>query len=283
MNFFSTIIADKSIKLANQVLASGYVSAGDFAEKFEKELTNTLGLLHPVSVNSGTSALHLGLEVAGVGEGDEVILTAQTFVASGLAVLMANGRPVFADIQYKTGNIDPESIKEKITARTKAIMPVHWGGYPCDLDEINKIAKENNLVVIEDASHALGATYKGRPIGSLSAFTAFSFQAIKHLTTGDGGALCCLNKNHFKEACNRRWFGIDRRNTKKSILGDRIIDIDKIGFKYHMNDLAGAIGLGNIEEFPDQLKKIREVASVYQYELKNVPGLRLLDYKDDHK
>src|SRR5262249_43887055 len=160
---------------------------------FEQELATTLGLIRPVAVNSGTSALHLALEVAGVGSGDEVILPAQTFVASGLSILMCDAAPVFADIQPFTGNIDPGSVRAKITARTKAIMPVHWGGYPCDMDEINAIARGHDLAVIEDAAHALGAIYKGRPVGALSRFTAFSFQAIKHLTTGDGGALCCLD------------------------------------------------------------------------------------------
>lgn len=223
------------------------------------------------------------MEVSGVGVGDEVILPAQTFVASGMSILMTGATPVFADIQYESGNIDPESIRQKITEKTKALMPVHWGGYPCDMDEILNIAVENNLVVIEDAAHALGATYKGKPIGSISNFTAFSFQAIKHLTTGDGGALCCLDKIQFQESSNRRWFGIDRENTKKSNLGDRIIQIDEVGYKYHMNDLAAAIGLGNLKEFPDQLRRIREFALVYRNELKDVPGLKTLEYKDDRE
>ena len=283
MNLFSTEISTYAIERVGEVLKSTFVSAGEVAIEFEKELSDTLGLVNPVSVNSGTSALHLGLEVAGVGPGDEVILPAQTFVASGLSILMTGAAPVFADIQYETGNIDPESIKEKITENTKAIMPVHWAGYPCDMDEINQIAKENNLVVIEDAAHALGATYKGKPIGSISDFTAFSFQAIKHLTTGDGGALCCLNKLQYEEAKKRRWFGIDRENSKPSILGERVFDIEKVGFKYHLNDLAAAVGLGNLEEFPKRLKKIREIASIYREELSNVPGMELLDYKNDRE
>jgi perosamine synthetase len=129
----------------------------------------------------------------------------------------------------------------------------------------------------------LGATYKGKPIGSISDFTAFSFQAIKHLTTGDGGALCCLNKLQYEEAKKRRWFGIDRESSKPSILGERVFDIEKVGFKYHMNDLAAAVGLGNLEEFPKRLKKIREIASIYREELSNVPGMELLDYKNDRE
>ena len=283
MNFYSTKITKKAVELVNKVLRSEFVSAGVYAKKFEGELYAKLGLINPVSVNSGTSALHLGLEVTGVGVGDEVILPAQTFVASGLAILMTGATPVFADIQYQTGNIDPESIKQKITEKTKAIMPVHWAGYPCDMNEINQIAEENDLTVIEDAAHALGATYKGKPIGSISDFTAFSFQAIKHLTTGDGGALCCIDENHYREARNRRWFGIDRENSKPGILGERVFDIVKTGFKYHMNDLAAALGLGNLEDFLERLKRIREIAAIYRKELVDVQGLQLLNYTNDRE
>ena len=124
-----------------------------------------------------------------------MILPPQTFVATGLAILMQCAIPVFADIEPLTGNICARSITEKITPRTKAIMAVHWAGYPCDLEEIHSVANAHGLTVIEDAAHALGATYRGRPVGTISSFTAFSFQAIKHLTTGDGGVLCCQDEN----------------------------------------------------------------------------------------
>lgn len=283
MDFFQTFISRKSIELAVEVLHSTFVSEGQIVKQFEGALSQRLGLFNPVAVNSGTSALHLALAIEGVGSGDEVILPAQTFVATGLVILMQGATPVFADIQYETGNIYPTSIREKITEKTKAIMPVHWGGYPCDMDEINSIAEEYNIAVIEDAAHALGATYKGKPIGCISRFTAFSFQAIKHLTTGDGGTLCCLNRNDYNHAINRRWFGIDRANSKPSILGEREYDINSVGYKYHMNNLAAAVGLGNLEVFPANLKRRRAIAARYRDELKDVPGLVLLDYKNDRE
>lgn len=281
MDFFNTHISEKSIKLATDVLRSTYVSAGAMADKFEKELASRLGLVNPVTLNSGTSALHLALAVAGVGPGDEVIIPAQTFIATGLVVLMHYAKPVFADIQYKTGNIDPESIKEKITEKTKAIIPVHWAGYPCDMDEINSLAREYDLAVIEDAAHALGAVYKGKPIGAVSRFTAFSFQAIKHLTTVDGGALCCLNGDDTYQSRRRRWFDIDRENSTPSILGERVYDAKNVGYKCHMNDLSAAIGLGNLEEFPANLKRRQEIAARYRSELSSISGIELLDYKND--
>ena len=281
--FYDTQISEEAKIYLNDVISSNFISAGNVADDFEKSLSRELGIINPVSVNSGTSALHLALEVAGISSGDEVILPAQTFIASGLSILMAGAKPVFADIQYDTGNIDPKFIEDNITKRTKAIMPVHWGGYPCDMDEINEIAKKFDLIVIEDAAHALGATYKNKVIGSISDFTAFSFQAIKHLTTGDGGALCCKSDRHYKVSKNLRWFGIDRDNSKLSNLGEREYDIHDIGYKYHMNDIAAAIGIGNLENFSKKLKRIREISSIYINEISNLKGLSLLNYENDRQ
>lgn len=281
MEFYNTHVSPQSIKLVSKTLESTWVSEGKLVVQFEQELSEKLGLVNPVAVNSGTSALHLALAVAGVKPGDEVILPAQTFVATGLCIMMQFATPVFADIQLNTGNISPESIREKITDKTKAIMPVHWGGYPCDMEEINQIASEYNLAVIEDAAQALGATYRGKSIGSISRFTAFSFQAIKHLTTGDGGALCCLEVGDYNEAGNRRWFGIDRAGSKPSLLGEREYDISQVGYKYHMNNVAAAIGLGNLESFRKRLERRQEIGERYLKELSGVPDLKLLDFKND--
>ena len=283
MKFFNTNISEESKKNVVDALNSTFISAGKIAEKFEIKLSEIFNVKNPVSLNSGTSALHIGLILAGVNEGDEVILSAQTFISTGLSVLYQKAKPVFADIQYETGNIDPLSIEKKITSKTKAIIPVHWAGYPCDMDEINSIAEKNNLIVIEDAAHALGATYKGKPIGAISRFTAFSFQAIKHITTGDGGALCCLNKEEEKRAKRLRWFDIDRENSVASILGEREYDASEVGYKYHMNDLAAAVGLGNLSIAKEIVKKHRAIAKIYTEEFKNIPGIRLPDYKSDRE
>lgn len=283
MEFFDTYISTAAIKRVEDVLKSCRVSEGKIVKDFENALHTNLGLQNPVTLNSCTSALHLALVLSGIGPGDEVILPPQTFVATGLVILMQSAKPVFADIQLHTGNIDPESIRRKITDRTKAIIPVHWGGYPCDMDEISAIAKEFNLTVIEDAAHALGAQYKGKPIGTISRFTAFSFQAIKHLTTGDGGALCCVYEDDYKRAKVRRWFGIDRENSKVSILGERDYNIQELGYKYHMNDLSAAVGLGNLEDSSLNLKRRYEIATFYRKELDNLPGLNLLNYREDRK
>jgi perosamine synthetase len=283
MDFFHTHISSKAIELAIETLRSTFISEGKRVRDFEAELARILGIMRPVAVNSGTSALHLALVLSGVGPGDEVILPPQTFVASGLAILMCGAKPIFADIEGFTGNIDPLLLREKITPRTKAIVPVHWGGYPCDMDKINAIARERGLAVVEDAAHALGATYKERPVGTLSRFTAFSFQAIKHLTTGDGGALCCTQEEDYEAARRKRWFGIDREHDKQSILGEREYNLEEIGFKYHLNDLAAAVGLGNLPDVPSILARHRNIARIYRQELSNIPGLRLLEYRTDRE
>jgi perosamine synthetase len=281
MDFFHTHISERSIELATEVLKSGWISEGRVVKDFEFALASQLSLCNPITVNSGTAALHLALSLCDLRSGDEVILPAQTFVATGLAILMQGATPVFADIDPLTGNISTTSISEKMTVRTKAIMPVHWGGYPCDLDEISEIAKRYNVAVIEDAAHALGATYKNRAIGSISRFTAFSFQAIKHLTTGDGGTLCCTNKEDAEFALVRRWFGIDRVNSTASILGERIYDVEEVGFKYHMNDLAAAIGLGNLGDFSATLSRRQQIGAYYRQQLKGIAGVQLLRCDDN--
>ena len=283
INFFNTYISPAAIDLVTETLRSTFISEGEMVRRFEGMLGEQLGIINPVALNSGTSALHLGLVIAGVGPGDEVIIPAQTFVATGLVVLQQGARPVFTDCDPTTGNIHVDSLRRRITERTKAIIPVHWGGYPCDMDEINAIAAEHGLAVIEDAAHALGATYKGKPVGTLSRFTAFSFQAIKHLTTGDGGALAALSDEDAHAVRTRRWFGIDRAGSKPSILGEREYDIAEVGYKYHLNDLGAALGVGNLLDFEANLKHIREIAAIYYKRLYGTEGMRQLSYESDRQ
>lgn len=283
IEFFNTHIASSSFEKVSKVLQSSFLSEGQAVADFEKALSEQCGLLNPVAVNSGTAALHLALVVAGIGKGDEVIVPAQTFVATGLAVMMVGATPVFADIQYQTGNIDPADIEKKITANTKAVIPVHWGGYPCDMNEITALAAKHNFAVIEDAAHAIGASYQQKSIGSISHLTCFSFQAIKHLTTGDGGAIACLSPAHYRKAMSLRWFGIDRKSSPVGELGEREYNLTEIGFKYHLNNYAAALGLANLDDLGANLKRRREIAGQYTAELGNTPGLSLFRYEQDRQ
>ena len=274
MNFLNCHVSEKSIELVNQVLKSRKLSEGEMVKRFEEQLSKKLGLRNPVAVNSGTSALHLGLVLAGVKAGDEVILPAQTFIATGMAVLMCGATPVFADIDPLTGCICPESAGKLINTRAKAIIPVHWGGHVCDLEPL---CYEE---LIEDAAHSLGAVYKNTVIGKYSNFTAFSFQSTKLLNCGDGGALCCFQNKDCEEARKMRWFGIPRE-AKPDHLGERVYDVEEVGYKYHMNEVAAAIGLGNLEDFPQRWFRRQEIARRYREGLEGVKGIRLMRVEPD--
>jgi perosamine synthetase len=276
------VISPQAIELATEVLRSGWVSEGFRVAEFEDVLSKEHRLSHPVALNSGTSALHLALVLAGVKAGDEVVVPPQTFVATGHAVLMQQATPVFADIDPLTGNLSPASVERALSDRTKAIIAVHWGGYPCDLDALAAVAARSKVALIEDAAHALGASYHKRPIGSVSRFTCFSFQAIEHVTCGDGGALCCKDAGDAAEARRRRWFGIDRGQAGPFELGEREVDIETVGFKYHMNDLAAAVGLGNLAGLRERLARRKDIAGLYRQSLEGVPGLTLLRADDGH-
>ena len=199
------------------VLMSGYIGQGTKVDEFEKALVPWIGHPNILSLNSGTSALYLALKLAGVGYEDEVISTPMTCMASNTPIMDHKAKIVWADIDPWTGNIDPVDVERKITARTKAVMAVHWGGYPCEIDELLRVTKKYGIPLIEDAAHAFGAVYRGRKIGALSQFTCFSFQAIKHLTTVDGGALVASTNEGYRRGKLLRWYGIDRETPKRDL------------------------------------------------------------------
>ncbi|MDZ4715341.1 MAG: DegT/DnrJ/EryC1/StrS family aminotransferase [Cytophagales bacterium] len=275
--FFNTYIHPSASREIEKVLASGFLSEGEVVSEFERLLETTLELKNCVALNSGTSALHLALSMAGIKEGDEVILPAQTFIATGLSVLYQKAIPVFADIDLGSGNLSASSVRKKVSPKTKAIIPVHWAGYPCDMDAITQVAREFNLVVIEDAAQALGATYNSMPVGSISDFTCFSFQSIKHVTTGDGGALCVKDPALVSEARSRRWFGINRSESPVNALGERSYNVQVPGYKYHMNNYAAALGVANLRNYKERLARRILIARFYQTNLTGVSGLRLFE------
>jgi perosamine synthetase len=278
---FKPSIAESVIHRVVETLRAGWLSEGKHVKQFEDAFCRQFALPHALALNNGTAALHLAVLGAGVRPGDEVISTAQTFVATAMSVLYTGATPVFADLQPGGPNIDPADVERRITPRSKAILVVHYGGYPCDMDEINAVAARHRLKVIEDAAHALGASYRGRPAGSLGDFAIFSFQAIKQLTTGDGGMLVCRDPEDHRTAYRRRWFGIDRANRKPSPLGQPEWDITELGFKYHMNDIAAAMGLAQLGVFDDAQARRQALNRLYRAELAQVPGLSLLEEKDD--
>lgn len=241
------------------VLDSGYIGQGSAVEAFENELKTLLGA--PVlTVNSCTSALDLALHLIGIGPGDQVITTAQTCTATNGVIVRRGAIPVWADIDPVTGLIDPRSVEAVIGAiapEAKAIMAVDWGGAPCDYDTL----KSFGIPVIEDAAHALLARYKDQPIAESGGdYVCWSFQAIKHLTTGDGGALK-TPPDQMERARLLRWYGLDRRS-KASFRCEQ--NIEEVGYKYHMNDIAAAIGLANVDSMPEIVGTHQQHAAFYE-------------------
>lgn len=263
-----------------RTLFSGYIGHGQRVKEFEKLLGKCLKTNQVMAVNSGTSALQLAVKLAGVGPGDEVITTPLTFVATNWAILANGGIPVWADIDEETANIDWQTIEALITQKTKAIMVVHFGGLPNDMDEINAIAKKHKLEVIEDCSHAFGATYKRRPIGTIGDFGAFSFGPVKYLGNADGGLLVVKNPKKFKRAKLLCWYGAGRDNRKKSNIEN---DITEWGYKFIMNDLAATIGIEQLKYIDKITKKHKTNAEFYNHNLKNVTGVNLLKTKNDRE
>lgn len=280
---FKPYVNESAVELVSQVLRSGWVGEGPKVKEFEEKMGARVGAKYPVAVNSGTTALHLGVILAGVKPGDEVITTAQTMLATTTAILMAGAKPVYADVEYATGNLDASDIERHITDRTTAIFGVDWGGYPCNWEAIEAVAEQYELAVIEDAAHALGAFYKGNPVGSVTPMTCFSFQAIKQLTTGDGGLVCVSTPDQYDRALQLRWFGIDRFKRTPSILGEPEWNVTEMGYKYHMNDVAAAIGLGNLQDFDAVLARRHAIAERYRLELANVPGVTLFERHPDRQ
>lgn len=281
MEMFNCTVTPKAIELVTEVLRSRRLSEGPMVKRFEDALSEQLGLSNPVAVNSGTTAIELALRLAGVGPGDRVILPAVTFVATGVAVLHCGATPIFADVDPETGNIDPQSIESSWALddpSIKVIIAVHWAGLPADLDAIGLVTASHSVCLVEDAAHALGADLGMFVIGShpASDFTAFSLQATKGLTSGDGGVLCSARKADIIRAKRLRWFGIDR-DLPVDPSGERDFgDVPEVGGKWHLNDLAAAVGLGNLDGFKDRLWRRQEIALRYMDHLENVPGVHLL-------
>jgi dTDP-4-amino-4,6-dideoxygalactose transaminase len=250
--FHRPVIDDDEIQSVVETLKSGWLTTGPKVKCFEEDFAKYLGCKHAVAVNSGTAALHLALDAVGVREGDEVIVPTMTFAATAEVVLYLKAKPVFVDCQPDTLNLDPSRIEAAINSKTRAMIPVHMGGQPCDMDRILDIAKKHNLRVIEDAAHALPASDHNRTIGTIGDITCFSFYATKTITTGEGGIATTENADWAERMRIMSLHGIShdawKRYTKE---GSWYYEILYPGFKYNLTDIAAAIGI-------EQLKKCDE-------------------------
>ncbi|SHM28457.1 dTDP-4-amino-4,6-dideoxygalactose transaminase [Chitinophaga jiangningensis] len=257
------------------ILYSGYIAEGEKVYEFEKLFGAYVNNPFSLSLNSGTAALHIALIMAGVKPGDEVISTVLTAEPTNVAIKLVGGKVVWADVDPSTGLLDPVSVRSKITDKTKAIILVHYAGMVADLNEFTKISEEFNIPIIEDAAHALGAKYKGQNIGGVSEYTIFSLQAIKHMTTVDGGFLCLKSQEAFDRARKLRWFGLDKTRPRLEN------DITEAGYKYHMNNVNATIGIVQMQYIEQIVGSYIENGKYFDKALKNIPGIELLKYYDD--
>jgi perosamine synthetase len=251
------------------VLYSGQISEGQRVYDFERQFGEFIGSPNMLSCYSGTAALHLAVMLAGVQPGDEVISTAMTAEPTNMAIRHAGARIVWADVDPMNGNLDPDSVAARITDKTKAIAVVHYGGIPASMAKLCQIAERHGVPVIEDVAHALGATYSGRMLGTISEYSIYSFQAIKHLTTVDGGMLHCRNVKDLPRGRALRWFGIDRCAPRTSV------DVAVVGYKYHMNNVNATIGQVQLEYIRPILDRHIDNGRYFDRALQDIPGIQL--------
>lgn len=278
---FKVFMPDSVMEPLREVLLSGYIGEGPRVEEFERRLAPWLGNERVLALNNGTAAIQLALRLAGVGPGTEVISTAMTCTATNVPILALGADIVWADIDPWTGNLDPDSVRDRITDRTRAILCVHWGGYPCELGELDALAADHGLALVEDACHAFGSTYRGAPIGSHSDFACFSFQAIKEMTTVDGGALTCRSPEAWDRGRKLRWYGIDRHVKTADLRCEA--DVEEYGYKFHMNDVTATIGLEQLRYVGDTIAAHRAHAERYDEDFAGLHTVSPLRYAADRE
>lgn len=263
LTFSPPSIGQEEIDAVVDIMRSKWITMGKKTVEFENQLNKYIGSKHTLVVNSCTAALHLALQAHGIGVGDEVIVPAMTFAATVNVIVQCGATPVLADVDPETYNIDPKDIKRKVTKKTKAIIPVHYGGQPCDMNAIRKIAKKHRLVVVEDAAHAIGAEYMGKRLGK-SGTVCFSFYATKNMTTGEGGAVATDNKEVAEKIRILRLHGIDKDAWKRySSEGNWYYEIKEAGWKYNITDMQSALGMVQLKKLDSFILRRREIAKMY--------------------
>jgi len=269
------LIDEDDIRAVVEALRADLVTTGPTVGEFERRFAERVGAKYAVAVSSGTAALHAAAFAAGIGPGDEVVTTPLTFVGTSNAVVYLGGRPVFSDICAGTLNLDPALLETQLTSRTRAVIPVHFAGQPCDLDAIHTVARARGLRVIEDAAHALGAEYRGQRIGSRSDLVVFSLHPVKHITTGEGGV---VTTNDAELAARLRrfrnhGFAVDAKDRQaRGLLYAEMVDL---GFNYRLTDIQCALGLSQLGKLDEFVARRQVVGERYRSELKGLAGLAL--------
>lgn len=257
------LLDDEDIKAVEKVLRSDWLTCGQTVIDFEKALADFCETSQAVAVSSGTAALHAAMAALDITEGDEVIVPPLTFAATANAVLYCGGTPVFADVDANTLVIDPDKVKAAITPKTKAVIGVDYAGQPCDWDALAKLAKSANIKLVADGCHALGGTYKGRRVGTLADMTVFSFHPVKHIATGEGGAIVTDNAQYAEHMRRFRNHGITTDARMRETAGTWYYEMQDLGFNYRITDIQCALGLSQMAKLPAFLERRRSIAHKY--------------------
>ena len=276
INVFKPSMGEEEIQAVAEVLKSGWIGLGPRTAAFEKEFAEYIGVFGSVGLNSATAALDMSLKLMRINHGDEVIVPTMTFVSTGHAVAYNLATPIFVDVDYETLSLDFDDVKRKITKRTKAIIPVHYGGRPVDMDRLKEIA--GTIPIIEDAAHATGASYKGKKCGSLGEIACFSFHAVKNLAMGDGGAITTKKHEYIERAKKLRWLGIDKGTWDRTELDKSYwwkYQVDEIGLKCHLNDIAAAIGLVQLKKLDAMNARRKKITDLYFEGLSDINEIEL--------
>jgi UDP-4-amino-4,6-dideoxy-N-acetyl-beta-L-altrosamine transaminase len=275
LNYARQWVDQDDIEAVVKVLRGDWLTTGPSVKEFENAVSTYIGANEAVAVNTGTAALHAAAFAAGIQFGDEVIVPPITFVASANCVLYLGGKPIFADVCADTLNIDPADIERKITPRTKAIIAVDLTGQPCDHDAIRSLAAQHDLIVIEDAAHALGATYKGRKVGVLQDLTTLSFHPVKHITTAEGGMVLTQDPEMAKRIRSFRHHGIDVDLHKRNMANLWIYDVINLGHNYRIPDINCALGISQLRKLDSWLARRREIAGRYDRAFSSLPQVEI--------
>ena len=276
-------IDEDDIQAVVDVLRSPWLTTGPKVDEFEEAFAARVGAKHAVSFSSGTAALHGAAFAAGLEPGDQAITSPMTFGATANCVLYQGAQPVFADVCSDTLNLDPEQVAARITPKTRVVLPVDYAGHPADLDRILELAERHGLTVVEDACHALGAEYKGRPIGSIAHMSVFSFHPVKHLTTGEGG-MVTTDRLDFAETLRRfRNHGMSSDARQRQMSGQWHYEMVVLGFNYRLTDVACALGLSQLKKFEANLTRRREIAARYTADFRDIPGVLAPSVRADVK
>jgi perosamine synthetase len=288
---FKVFMAETIDRPLLDVIHSGWIGEGPKVQEFEKNLARYNGNHRLVTLNSGTAGLHIACHMAlhqndykgyRNSNEDEIISTAITCTATNTPIVSNGAKIVWADVDPLTGSIDPDDIERKITPKTKAICVVHWGGNPCDIDRINEIARAHNIKTIEDGAHAMGMEYKGKKFGNYSDYSMHSLQAIKHVTSVDGGILFMNSDKDFERAKLLKWYGIDR-TVREGVDLRCEIDVPEAGYKFHMNDVCAVIGNENFKHLDEILSKHRSNAKFYDGAFRGQSAITVLPENPDGK